>query len=105
MEVWLSKGQLGYLGLEQITYRAWASVLEQTATGDIVVQTDDKEVSNNEQSTGGAFTIGLHKGLAEAKAVAKVRYYFNFYQPSTFRKSYCPKQFLTNCFNRWTFRH
>ncbi|KAM3588684.1 hypothetical protein VKS41_001125 [Umbelopsis sp. WA50703] len=71
VEVWLNKGQLGYLGLEQITYRAWASVLEQTATGDIVVQTDDKESSNSGQSSGGAFTIGLHKGLAEAKAVAK----------------------------------
>ncbi|GAB5589010.1 hypothetical protein Unana1_03910 [Umbelopsis nana] len=67
VEVWLSKSQLGYLGLEQITYRAWSSVLEQTATGDIVVQTD----GGKSDKEGGAFTIELHNSLAEAKAAAK----------------------------------
>jgi hypothetical protein len=45
-------------------------VLEQTATGDIVVQTDDKGASSDKQD--GALTIKLHNGLAEAKAAAKV---------------------------------
>lgn len=74
VEVWLSKSQLGYLGLEQITYRAWSSVLEQTATGDIVVQTD----GGKSDKEGGAFTIELHNSLAEAKAAAKVSYYYFF---------------------------
>lgn len=70
VEIWLSKSQLGYLGLEQITYRAWSSVLEQTATGDVVVQTDQNGGKND--TDGGAFTITLHEGLAKAKEAAKV---------------------------------
>lgn len=66
IELWLSHPMVGYEGVEGVVYRAWASILEQTESGELVIvwSAPDRELPSER-------TLNPLNGWSEGWAVAQ----------------------------------
>ncbi|CAO3631289.1 unnamed protein product [Cunninghamella blakesleeana] len=68
VEIWLSHDMIGYSGVEALVYRAFARVMEQTETGQVIVRKGIDDGENNEDAER---DLNMCEGMLEGIKLAK----------------------------------
>ncbi|CAO3594074.1 unnamed protein product [Absidia cylindrospora] len=85
VEVWLSHDGAGYQGMEALVYRAFARVIEQTESGQVIVRkgTDEDDDRNEDGSRDWKMTQGIAEGIKLAKTNVDHLIKLRYSQPGT----------------------